>query len=162
VTTPGKRSLPPPPKEGGIEHMLEPTKTKLRHLRDQLAAYVDKPLPPELYQKLHGLILWADWRIDRLPSREQIRYQRWRVVHEGIREFVARYGTRRGSQTYGYAYAAKELVRPYAGSASAMKQDFLAEEHAPADDPLSVRRRKALERGAREADRKRSRQRRGR
>jgi hypothetical protein len=162
MTTPGKRSLPPPPRAGEALHMQEPTQNKLRHLRDQLAAHADKPLPPELCQQLHGLIYWAAWRIDRAHlTREQIRYQRWRIVREGIKEFVARHGTR-GSHKHGYSYAANELVGPYAGSPHTMKQDFLAEQHAPGDDPLSVRRRKALEQRAREADKKRARQRRRR
>ena len=139
--------------------MPEPTKPKLRHLCDQLAAHADKPLSSELYQKLHGLIWWAAWRIDRPLTREQIRYQRWYVVHEGIREFVERYGTARGSRKYGYAYAAKVLTAPYAGSPLTMKDDYLFEERSPGDDPLSVRRRKALEQRAREADKKRARRR---
>jgi hypothetical protein len=158
VTTPGKRSLPPPPQAGEAEHMREPTKNMLRDLRDQLAEHANTPPPPELYRQLHGLINWAAWRIDRSHlTREQIRYQRWRVVDEGIREFVARTGRTRGARNYGYSYAAKELVGgPYAGNWRTIQDDYLFEERAGGDDPRSVRRREALEQRAREADSKRT------
>jgi hypothetical protein len=162
VTTPGKRSLPPEPRNGEAQHMREPTKNQLWHLRAQLVAHADTPLPPQLCRQLHGLINWADWRIDRSHlTREQIRYQRWRIVHEGIRESVARTGKMHGSRNYGYSYAAKELVGgPYAGNWRTMQDDYLFEERAGGDDPRSVRRRKDLEQRAREADKKRARQRR--
>jgi hypothetical protein len=145
-----------------IEHMPEPTKTKLRHLRDQLAAHADQPLPSELYQELQGLIWWADWWIDRHLTRDQIRYQRWYVVSIFIRQYIAQHGTTRGSRKYAYHAAAKELTGPYAGAWSTMKEDYLFEEHAPSADPRSVRYRETLERRAREADRKRARRQRGR
>ena len=142
--------------------MPEPTKPNLRHLRGQLAAHADKPLSSELYQELQGLIWWAAWRIDRLLTREQIRYQRWHVVHEGIREFIAQIGTARGSRKYAYNEAAKVLTGPYAGSWRTMKDDYLFEEHAPSDDPRSVRYRETLEQRAREASKKRAQRRRRR
>ena len=71
MITPGKRSQPPEPEEFGIERMPEPTKPMLWYLRDRLANHVDKPLPSELCQELQFLVLWAEWRIDRLLTREQ-------------------------------------------------------------------------------------------
>jgi hypothetical protein len=151
VTIPGKRSLPPEPRKGEAQHMREPTKNQLWHLREQLVAHANTPLRPQLCQQLHGLIYWAAWRIDRTHlTREEIRHQRWRIVDEGIREFVARTGKMHGSRNYGYSYAAKELHGPYAGNWRTMQDDYLFEERG-----LNARRRKALEQRAREADRKR-------
>jgi hypothetical protein len=154
VITPGKRWRPPEPEEGVVEHMPEPTKPKLRELRDQLAARADT-LPPELYQALQGLIWWAAWRLDRLLTTDQIRYQRAYVVREFIRRYIAKYGKTRGSREYAYRETAMVLTGPYAGSPRAMREAFLVEESAPDDDPRSVRRRETLERRAREADKKR-------
>jgi hypothetical protein len=158
VTTRGKRSRLPEPAPGVVEHMPEPTKSYLRHLRGWLATEADKPLSPELYQRLQNLISWAAWRIDRILTREQIRYQRWYVVRHFIRQYVAEHGGKtRGSRKHAYNEAAKLLTGPYAGRAATMKDDYLFEEHAPSADPRSVRYREALERRAREADKKRAR-----
>lgn len=159
MITPGKRSQPPEPEEFGIERMPEPTKPMLWYLRDRLANHVDKPLPSELCQELQFLVLWAEWRIDRLLTREQIRYQRAYVVRKFIRQYVAQHG-KRGSHKYAYREAAKELTGPYAGGPRTMEEDYLFEEHHPSDDPRSVRYRKALERRARAADKKRAQRRR--
>jgi hypothetical protein len=157
VTSRGKRSRPPEPAPGVVEHMPEPVKPELRRLRDWLAAEAGNPLPPELHRRLQSLILWADWRIDRVLTREQIRYQRCHVVHDFIREYVAKHGTERGSRKYAYNEAAKVLAGPYAGSPATMKKDFLFEESvATSNDPRAVRYRQRLEQRAREADKKRA------
>jgi len=164
VITPGKRSQPPEPGPGVVEHMPEPTKTRLRHLRGQLAAaHADKLLPSDLYRELQGLIGWADWRIDRPLTRDQIRYQRFHVVSMFRRQYIEQHGKKRGSQKYAYHAAARELTGPYAGAWSTMKDDFLFEQRAPGGtDPRSVRIRETLERRAREASEKLARRRRRR
>jgi len=147
-----------------VLHRPEPTKPWLRYLRDQLAAAhnANEPLPSNLYRALQDLIYWAEWRLDTPLTREQIRYQRYYVVHTFIRQFIAKHGTARGSRKYAYGEAAKVLAGPYAGSPLTMKDDYLFEQHAPSADPRSVRYRETLERRAREADKKRARSRRGR
>lgn len=174
MITPGKRSRAPEPVEGGGEHRPEPTKASLWNLGNQLFAHIKTnqmaglsegeqiPLPWELYQELQDLISWAAWRIDRPLTREQIRYQRAYVVRKFIRQYVAQHGTERGSRKYAFHEAAKELTGPYAGSPRTMEDDYLFEEHAPSDDPRSVRYRERLERRARAADKKRAQRRRRR
>jgi hypothetical protein len=156
VITPGKRSRPPDPVEGGVEHRREPLKVQLESLRNRLAEHPDQPTP-DLYRALQDLINWALWRIDRLLTRGQIRYQRACIVRDFIRLYIAHYRKERGSREWAYAQAAAVLTGPYAGSSRAMREDFLIEERAPwAMDPRSVRRRETLERRAREADKKRA------
>jgi hypothetical protein len=138
--------------------MPEPTKTMLLALREQFVEQpADRPLPPQLRRALDGLINWAIWRIDRPLTRDQIRYQRGYLVSKFINQFIAKRGTKRGAREWAYAQAAAVATGPYAGSARAMREDFLVEARAPGDDPRSVRRREALERRAREADKKRAR-----
>jgi hypothetical protein len=106
---------------------------------------------------LHDLIWWAGWRIDRPLTREQIRYQRWRVVTIFIRRYKAEHhGKERSSRKYAFDLAAQELTGPFAGSPRTMKEDFLALERLP--NPDSVRSKK-LEQRASEANRKRARRR---
>jgi hypothetical protein len=143
-----------------VEHMPEPTKTMLLALRKQLFQQpANQPFPPELRRALDYLINWALWRVDRLLTRDQIRYQRAYLVSKYINQFIAERGTKRGAREWAYAQAAAVATGPYAGSARAMREDFLVEARAPGDDPRSVRRREALERRAREADKKRARRR---
>ena len=79
MITPGKRSRPPDPVEGGVEHRREPLKVQLEYLRNRLAEHPDQPTP-DLYRALQELINWALWRIDRPLTRGQIRYQRAFIV----------------------------------------------------------------------------------
>jgi len=163
VITPGKRWQPPEPRPGVIENMPEPTITGLAVMRKRLVELpADQPLPPQLRRALNDLITWAIWRIDRPLTRDQIRYQRWYVVCTFIRQYIAQHGKERGAQRYAYHAAARELTGPYAGAWSTMKEDFLFEQRAPSNDPRSMRYRENLERRAREADKKRARQRYGR
>jgi len=157
VITPGKRSQPPEPGPGVVEHMPEPTETGLRDMRKQLVELpADQPLPPQLRRALNDLITWAIWRIDRPLTRDQIRYQRFHVVSMFRRQYIAQHGKERGAQKYAYHAAARELTGPYAGAWSTMKDDFLFEQRAPGGtDPRSVRR-------AREASEKLARRRRRR
>jgi hypothetical protein len=162
VITPGKRSRPPEPEPGVIEHRPEPLKVQLEYLRNELAKHSDQPTP-DLYRALQDLINWAMWRIDRLLTRDQIQYQRWHVVSTFVRRYIAQHGTTRGSRKNAYHAAAKVLTGPYAGSPRTMKEDFLFGERAPGGtDPRSVRYRERFERRAREADKKRAQRRRGR
>jgi hypothetical protein len=157
VITPGKRWRPPEPGPGVVEHMPEPTKTMLLALRKQLVEQpADQPFPPELHRALDYLINWALWRIDRLLTRDQIRYQRAYLVSKFIKQYIAERGTKRGAREWAYAQASAVATGPYAGSPRAMREDFLYEARAPGADPRSVRRREALEHLAREADKKRA------
>jgi hypothetical protein len=134
--------------------MPEPTKIELLGLRKHLVEQpADQPLPPTLRRLLDEVISWAIWRVDLPLTRDQIRYQRAYLVRMFINQYIAERGTERGAREWAYAQASAMATGPYAGSPRAMREDFLVEARAPGDDPRSVRRREALERRAREAER---------
>jgi hypothetical protein len=157
----GKRSRPPEPDEGVALHMPEPMKSWLRDLRRRLVELpADQPLPAQLRRALNYLITWADFRIDRLLTREQISYQRSYVVLTLIERYIAQHGTKRGSRKYAYHAAAAELTGPYAGDWRTMQEDFLFEQrNAVGTDRRSVRYREKLQQLADEANEKRARSR---
>lgn len=118
----GKRSRLPPPQEGDVENMHEPTKADLRELRLQLIAHSDKPLPPKLHASLETVLFWAAWQIGRPWTRARRRYQRYSAVREGM-------------QWHGLKlelacnYAAKKLAdEPARCAAPTMKRDYLIEQ----------------------------------
>jgi hypothetical protein len=135
-------------------HLPEPTKNGLRDLRRQLSEQrVDQPLPPDLYRELQRLIFWAEWRIGRLLTRDQISYQRSYVVLTFIKQYIKQHGGKTsGSRKYAYHAAAAELTGgPYAGTWTTMKEDFLFEQrNAVGTDRRSVRYREKLQQLARE------------
>jgi hypothetical protein len=117
----GKRSRLPPPQDGDVLNMAEPTKAELRGLRRQLIAHKDKPLPLKLDAHLRTALFWAAWQIGRPWTRARRRYQRYRAVREGMQGHGLKL-------ELACDYAAKKLVdEPARGRPVTMKRDYMIE-----------------------------------